>query len=75
MAERFISEEVRMARDPQPHLDGKRRVHTVAGLILLLVVIAFLVIFIATNLQRAPDGGGGFIGSVISPAPPSEVCA
>jgi thiosulfate reductase cytochrome b subunit len=53
-----------MAHDPQPDLDGKRRLHAVAGFVLLLVVVGFLVIFIATNWRRdSQTDGGGFLGS------------
>jgi hypothetical protein len=51
-----------MRHDPEPNLDGRRRLHAVAGLILLLIIIGFLVIFFATNWRRNSMDGGGFLG-------------
>jgi hypothetical protein len=53
-----------MAHDPQPHLDGKRHLHAVVGLILLLIVVVFLGLFIVTNWRRNSQmDGGGLLGS------------
>jgi hypothetical protein len=54
-----------MAHDPQPHLDGKRNVHAVVGLILLLLVVLFLGIFIVTNWRRGSQLDGGLLGAVV----------
>jgi thiosulfate reductase cytochrome b subunit len=63
-----------MAHDPQPDLDGKRRVHAVVGLVLLLIIVGFLVIFIATNWRREDDGRG-FFGSGVNAPPEISTCA
>jgi hypothetical protein len=53
-----------MGHDPEPHVDGKRRAHTVAGLILLLIIVVFLGVFFVTNWRRDSQvDGGGLLGS------------
>ncbi len=49
-------------RKEEPDLNEARRVHTIGGILLALVILAFLVWFIASNWRTGEDDSTGIFG-------------